>query len=79
MQMFSGPRDQHIGRHRQLHPRRRRQQRAIVAHAQCVARHRALEEALDQLEFTHDRIVTAAIAHRKTDAGDAQALEIHTE
>ena len=52
--------DQHIARYRQLHPRRRCQQRAVIAHAQHGMAHRALEIAGNQVKFTHIRACQCA-------------------
>ena len=47
--------DQQVGRDGELHARARRQQGAVVAHAQRRAAHWALEMAGDEFKFTHGR------------------------
>ena len=47
--------DQHVAGDGQLHAGLGSEQRAIVAHAQDGVAHGALEEAADQVEFTHGR------------------------
>ncbi len=54
--------DQHVGRDGQLVSRARGQQRAVVANPQIGMAYGSLEEAVNQVEFTHVARITASAA-----------------
>ena len=62
--------DQHVAGDGQLHAGRGREQGAVVTHAQRAAARRALEETVDQVEFTHGApSIAAGATPRRAGAG----------